>query len=502
MCINNPNNSKLHKLLYNELIRVIRLGGYMSNDMMLDNKGNLDTLLDPDNIAIFGVSLSDDTKMGNIIFQNVKNSGRDIYAINPKAEDEEGFYRSINDVPEKIDLAILAMPSKYALSAVKDCIEAGVGSIILVAGGFGEVDEKGKEMEKEIKDMLEGTGVRLLGPNTMGILVPPVDLDTFFLPEERIKRPEKGGIAFISQSGFMATPFMETLCAHGTGLSGFVGIGNRLDIDEVELLEYFAEDDETKVITLYLESLSDGRALYEKARKIIKDKPIVLLKGGRSKVGKQATQSHTGSLASTSDRIIRGVSKQAGIIRAYDERDLTDFAEALAYNKPITGENIAVVSSAGGTGVIATDYIEDTNPGLGLKMPSFSEETEERLKEVTLPIASVSNPIDLTANVTDDMVGDVLEILQDEDDIDGILLYALFQSPYVGEGMVEHVAKWYHEGDKPIVVACIGDVTGDKWRKKFNEHQIPVYPSTNRAIKCLDVLVQRGKILENFSGED
>jgi len=472
----------------------------MSDDSKSNDKNNLDTLLDPKSIAIFGVSLSDEGKMGNIIYDNVKNSGRDIYAINPKAEGEEGFYNSIKEIEENIDLAILAIPSKYALGAVDDCVEAEVGSIILVAGGFGEVDEEGKKAEEKIKEKLEGTDVRLLGPNTMGILVPPVDLDTFFLPEERVKRPKEGGIAFISQSGFMATPFMETLCAHNTGLSGFVGIGNRLDIDEVELLEYFAEDEETDVVTLYLESLSDGRALYEKAKSIVKDKPIVLLKGGRSSVGKEATQSHTGSLASTSDRVIRGVSKQAGMIRAYDERELTDFAEALAYNKPILGENIAVVSSAGGTGVIATDYIEDTNPGLGLNMPSFSEETEEKLKEVTLPIASVSNPIDLTANVTDEMIGDVLEILQDEDNIDAILIYALFQSPYVGEGMVEHISKWYHEGDKPIIVACIGDLTGDKWRKKFSENKVPVYPSTNRAIRCLDVLVQSGKILKNLKG--
>lgn len=474
----------------------------MSNDLNSDDRSNLDTLLDPESIAIFGVSLSDEDKMGNIIYENVRDSGRDIFAINPKAEGEEGFYKSIKDLNQKIDLAILAIPSKFALQAVEDCIEAEVGSIILVAGGFGEVDEEGKEVEEKIKKMLEGTDVRLLGPNTMGILVPPVDLDTFFLPEERVKRPKEGGIAFISQSGFMATPFMETLCAHKTGLSGFVGIGNRLDIDEVELLEYFAKDEETDVLTLYLESLSDGRALYEKARSIVKDKPIIMLKGGRSQVGKQATQSHTGSLASTSDRVIRGVSKQAGIIRAYDERDLTDFAEALAYNKPVRGENIAVVSSAGGTGVIATDYIEDTDPGLGLNMPSFSKETEERLKEVTLPIASVSNPIDLTANVNDEMIGDVLEILQDEDNIDAILFYALFQSPYVGQGMVDHISKWYHEGDKPIIVACIGDLTGDKWRKKFHEKGVPVYPSTNRAIKCLDVLVKRGKILDNFGGED
>lgn len=474
----------------------------MSNELNSVDRVNLDTLLDPDSIAIFGVSLSDDDKMGNIIYDNVKDSGRDIFAINPKAEEEEGFYKSIKDLNHEIDLAILAIPSKFALQAIKDCIEAEVGSIILVAGGFGEVDEEGKEVEEKIKKMLEGTDVRLLGPNTMGILVPPVDLDTFFLPEERVKRPEEGGIAFISQSGFMATPFMETLCAHNTGLSGFVGIGNRLDIDEVELLEYFAEDEETDVITLYLESLSDGRKLYEKARSIVKDKPIILLKGGRSKVGKQATQSHTGSLASTSDRIIRGVSKQAGMIRAYDEREITDFAEALAYNKPIKGENIAVVSSAGGTGVIATDYIEDTDPGLGLNMPPFSEEIEERLKEVTLPIASVSNPIDLTANVTDEMVGDVMKILQDSDNIDAIMFYALFQSPYVGEGMVGHISKWYHEGDKPIIVACIGDLTGDEWRKKFHEKGVPVYPGTNRAIRCLDVLVQRGKILKNFHGDD
>ncbi len=469
----------------------------MNSSGNVDGK-NIDKLLDPDSVAIFGASLSDEEKMGNIIFDNLKSSQREVYAINPKAEGEEGFFKSIEHVPGEVDLAILAIPSKYAVQAVKDCVDFGVGAIILVSGGFGETGTKGEEMEKEIKESIEGSETRLLGPNTMGVLIPPADLDTFFLPEERVERPDQGGIAFISQSGFMATPFMESLCVHDTGLSGFVGIGNRLDIDEVELLDYFADDEETDVITLYLESLSEGRELYEKARETIEEKPIVMLKGGRSEVGQKATQSHTGSLASTSDRVVKGVSKQAGIIPAYDERQLTDFAEVLELNSPIEGKNIAVVSSAGGTGVIASDYIEDSDPGLGLNMPEFSEDIKERLEEATLPIASPDNPVDLTANVTDEMIDDVLEILQDEDKIDAIFLYALFQSPYVGEGMVESISKWYHEGDKPIIVSCIGDRTGDKWRKKFYEEGIPAYPSTKRAIDCLDVLVRRGEILNNI----
>ncbi len=458
----------------------------------------LDRLLDPDTVAIFGVSLSDEEKMGNIIYNNIKDSGRNVFAINPKAQGEEGFYKDISGVPEPVDLAVLAIPSKFALDAVEDCVEAEVGSIILVAGGFSESGEEGEEMEEKIKEMLEGTDIRLLGPNTMGILVPPVDLDTFFLQRERVQRPKPGKIAFISQSGFMATPFMETLSVHQTGLSGFVGIGNRLDVDEVELVDYFAKDDHTEVITLYLESLSDGRELYNKAKEIAPEKPVVLLKGGRTSVGKKATQSHTGSIASSSDIVVNGVSKQAGIIRAYDERELTDLAEALAYNRPIMGENIAVVSSAGGTGVIASDYIEGDDPGLGLSVPSLSEETMERLEEVTLPIASVDNPVDLTANMTDEMVGQVLEILQDEDNIDAILLYALFQSPFVGEGMLDNVSKWYHEGEKPLIVSCIGDVTGKKWRERFYEKKVPVYPSTKRAIRVLDVLVQRGKTIKRL----
>ncbi len=471
--------------------------------MSIDGKKrgeNLDKLLEPDNVAIFGVSLSEEEKMGNIIYDNLKRSGRSVYAINPKAEGEDDFYPTIHDVPEDIDLAILAIPSKYAVDAVKDCVDFGVGAIILVSGGFSETGEEGKKMEEKIKEILKGTDTRLLGPNTMGVLIPPVDLDTFFLPEDRVERPDEGGIAFISQSGFMATPFMETLCAHHTGLSGFVGIGNKLDVDEVELLEYFSQNEETDIIALYLESISDGRKLYEIAKKTVPEKPVVLLKSGRSDIGRKATQSHTGSLASTSNRVVKGMSKQTGIINAYDERELTDFSEALKMNKAIEGENIAVISSAGGTGVIASDYIEDSDNGLDLNMPSFSRSIKERLDEVILPIASGDNPIDLTANVTDEMVDDVLRILQDEEKIDAIFMYALFQSPYVGEGMVEAISRWYHQGEKPIIVACIGDKTGDKWREKFYEQGVPAYPSTKRAINCLDVLVYRGRTL-SYLGE-
>lgn len=451
--------------------------------------------MDPDSVAIFGASLSDEQKMGNIIYDNLKGSNREVYGINPKAGEDDDFYQSIHKVPSQVDLAILAIPSKYAVDTVKDCVDFGVGAIILVSGGFGESDEEGKKREKKLKEILKDSDTRLLGPNTMGVLVPPVELDTFFLPEDRVERPDKGGVAFISQSGFMATPFMETLASHYTGLSGFVGIGNRLDIDEIELLEYFSQEEETNVIALYLESISDGREFYEVARETVKEKPIILLKGGRSEIGQKATQSHTGSLASTSDRVVKGVTKQAGIINAYDERELTDYSLAFQLNRPIKGENIAVVSSAGGTGVIASDYIEDSNPGLNLSVPSFSEDTKERLEEVTLPIASVENPVDLTANVTDEMVEDVLRILQDEDNIDGIFIYSLFQSPYVGEGMVDSISKWFHNGDKPIVVACVGDKTGERWRDEFYKEGVPAYPSTKRAVNCLDVLVNRGKFL-------
>lgn len=480
---------------------MILYGGIMSIDGT-ERGRNIDKLLDPDSVAIFGVSLSGDEKMGNIIYDNLKSSDRDVFAINPKAQGEDNFYTNIHDVPKDVDLAVLAIPSKFAVDAVRDCVEFGVGAIILVSGGFGETGKEGEDREEEIKDILKNSETRLLGPNTMGVLLPPVDLDTFFLPEDRVERPGEGGIAFISQSGFMATPFMETLCEHKTGLSAFVGIGNRLDIDEVELLEYFCNDEKTEVIALYLESMSDGRELYEIAKRKASDTPIVMLKGGRSQVGQKATQSHTGSLASTSDRVVKGASKQAGIINAYDERELTDFSEALMLNRPIKDENIAVISSAGGTGVIASDYLEDTDPGFGLNLPSFSPETKERLDEVILPIASSDNPIDLTANVTDDMVDDVLRILQDEEKIDGILLYALFQSPYVGEEMVESISKWYHQGDKPIVVSCIGDRTSPKWREKFYKEGVPAYPSTIRAAKVLDKLVKRGRSLEYLGGSE
>ncbi len=460
-----------------------------------------DNLISPDSIAVVGAS-SHPNKIGYVVLENLKNNGYGgrIYPVNPKGGQILGFkvYPSINDVPEEVDLSVITLPAEVTVKIFEDVAKKSK-FIIPIAGGFGETGKEGKERERKILEIARKYNARIIGPNTVGIYIPSTGVNTALVVPERSRFPGDGDIAFITQSGALGLLTMDSVSMYDVGFSSFINLGNRVDVNENELLQYFGEDEKSKVIIMYIESFANGREFMRVAKNVSRKKPIVVLKAGRTKRGGKAASLHTGALGG-SDAVADGAFKQCGVIRAYDEIELVDYARALAYGKPIEGDRIAVVTSAGGVGVVTTDYIESEVRGIGMKMAELSDEIKRRIREEVVPFASVENPVDMTAQASDDDYDGVLAALNDDPNVDAILVYALFQTPLISEKLVDIITKWYREGDKPIVVGTIGSEFALRMMRKFEDNRVPVYPSIERSVKALRVLRDRAKLLEYLEG--
>jgi len=460
-----------------------------------------DKLISPDSIAVVGAS-SHPNKIGYVVLENLKNNGYKgrIYPVNPKGGEILGFkvYPSINDVPEHVDLSVITLPAEVTVKVFEDVAKKSK-FIIPIAGGFGETGKEGKERERKILEIARKYNARIIGPNTVGIYVPSTGVNTALVVPERSRFPRDGDIAFITQSGALGLLTMDSVSMYNVGFSSFINLGNRVDVNENELLQYFGEDGKSKVVIMYIESFANGREFMRIARDVSRKKPIVVLKAGRTKRGSRAASLHTGALGG-SDAVADGAFKQCGVIRAYDEIELVDYARALAYGKPIKGDRVAVVTSAGGVGVVTTDYIESEVRGIGMKMAELSEEVKREIREEVVPFASVENPVDMTAQASDDDYDGVLAALNKDPNVDAILVYALFQTPLISEKLVDIITKWHRKGDKPIVVGTIGSEFALRMMRKFEENKVPVYPSIERSVKALRVLRDRAKLLEYLGG--
>jgi acyl-CoA synthetase (NDP forming) len=460
---------------------------------------SLDGLFNPSSIVVVGAS-DQEGKVGNIILSNLRQSDAKIFAVNPYDDYVGGMvsYPTVTDLPEVPDLAIVAIPAKYTVEVVAECAEKGIPFVIPVASGFSEIGGLGVELQNQLCEVIKGKKTRILGPNTLGILIPRNRIDTFFTSPDKSPRPHDGTIAVISQSGSVLTGVFEMAENEGIGVSVCVGLGNKVDLDENDFLEYLARDTGTKCIALYLESFADGQRFVRLAGKITPVKPVVAIKAGRTERGRHAAQSHTGALASASDELVNGIFGQFGIIRAYDVTELLDTAKGMAWLDHIKGPNIAVVSSTGGFGIIAADYIESSVRGVDMEMAAFSEDTKKRIIDSSVYFASAENPIDLTGSVTDRMYDAVLATLQEDEGVDAILLLVQLQTPGTTEQVVEIAQKWSKMGKKPIVVCSIGGRYSWEVLKSFEARCIPAYNSLKRAILVLRALYDRGVYLKRI----
>jgi acyl-CoA synthetase (NDP forming) len=464
---------------------------------------DLDKLLNPSSLAVVGASIKPE-KVGNVILKNLKEGEFRLYPVNPEEKEILGLrcYPNLSSLPEIPDIAILAVSAITSLQITNECARLNVPFVIIVAGGFAEIGPEGRSIQDQMLEAIRDSHTRMLGPNTMGVIIPKRRLDTLFLPRERSPRPKQGSIALISQSGSVMVGLYELAEDAHVGLGACVGIGNKADLNENDFLEYFGKDPEIKCISFYLESFSSGRQFADCARRISQRIPIVVAKVGNTPSAQKAALSHTGALASGTDLMVKGIFHQNGIIRVEDDHELLDVSKALSCLDHVKGNRIAIVGSGGGYGVVATDYVTFEANGFGLRLAPLSEETKLSLRKLSPYFASVDNPVDLTGGVTNKMYDDVLAVLNKEKEIDAILLILLFQPPGMTIEMVDVAEKWAKNGTKPTVICCTGGGFSRPILQRLNERGIPAYGSIKRSVHALGCLWERGRFLDRIEKKD
>lgn len=468
---------------------------------------------DPRSVAVVGATkrLS---KAGHVIFKNfVENKRRgifkgEVYPVNPNEESILQFscYPSVVDVPGALDLVVIVVPADIVPKIMKDAASKKVKDVVVVSSGFAEIGNH--QLENDMLAIAKKAGIRILGPNCLGVYDSRTGVDMLFLPETKIlttgdeviatPRPMPGDIAIVTQSGAFGVSALDYLAGRQIGVSKFVSFGNKCDVNESEMLQYLLWDDETKVILLYVEDIKSGREFLDAAGEVSKKKPIVALKAGRTDAGARAAASHTGAMAG-SDHIYDAVFAQTGILRAKDMEEFFDAGKALAMQLPAAGSSVGVITDAGGPGIMAVDECELK----GLAVRPFSEKTIRRFeklkKEGKLPrFATNPNPVDITGSGTSEMFEYAAEILFDDSQVDGIILLGLHHTPALQEDYIDRVAKVAGRYEKPIVACDIGETEMALYtRFRFDKLGIPAYSSPEDAARAMNALVRYGAYLKH-----
>ncbi|MFH0896862.1 MAG: CoA-binding protein [Candidatus Bathyarchaeota archaeon] len=447
---------------------------------------SLDKFFNPKSVAVIGASRTPG-KLGYTIFENLKMSFKgSLYPINPNAGEILGImaYPSVLDVPEPIESAVIVIPAENVKNVLLECLKKKIEHITIISSGFSEIGEKEKELEflKIKKD------ARIIGPNCLGIY--KKDMDMIFIPRSRLKRPLDGSISFITQSGAFGSILLDIMANDGVGVSKFISIGNKIDVDEIELLKYLENDLSTRCISIYLESIKNGEEFIKVAKRVSQKKPIVVFKAGKTDKGNDAVASHTGALAGSS-AIYSAAFKQSGVIEANTFEDILDFSKALANQPVMKNKKIAIVTDGGGFGIVATD----TAINLGLELPSLSDSSVKALKNFLPKYASTKNPIDLTGDATSERYEKAMEIVLKDNNISGVVCITLMQIPTMSEDIVDVLRECKVFG-KPITVCSAGSHYVSEINRKLEGFGIPVYPSPERAVKALNALYEYGTILK------
>ncbi|HDO20974.1 MAG: CoA-binding protein [archaeon GB-1867-097] len=436
-------------------------------------------MFNPRGVAIIGASRKPG-KIGHEILKNIIEYGYkgEIYPINPKADEILGkkVYKSILEVPGTVDLAIIVIPAKFVAEVLEECGKKGVKAVAVISSGFGEVGKH--DMEEEIVEISKKYGMRLLGPNIFGLFYAPTQLNATFGPKDILQ----GNIAFITQSGALGIALMGWTILENIGLSAIVSVGNKADIDDDDLLEYFSKDEKTKIILIYMEGVKNGPRFIKIAKEVTKNKPIIVLKAGRSKRGAMAAASHTGSLAG-SDTIYSAAFKQTGILRAMNVAEAFDWARAIAELPPPEGEDTIIITNGGGVGVMATDACEDYN----VKLMNLPEDLAQEFRKYMPPFGSVKNPIDLTGQASEKEFAGALKTALKDDRIHAVILLYCQTAITDPNSLADAIINVIKENGKtkPLVISMVGGKECAEAMKKLNLKGLPAYPIPERAVSSL-----------------
>ena len=449
----------------------------------------LESFFMPESIAVVGAS-KDTRKIGNAALKNILISDYEcqIYPISLKEKEILGLkcYKKITDIPGNVDLVLVCVPAKFVKQILEDCATKKVKNVIIISSGFAEIGDK--DSEKELKKIIKKSKMRVLGPNVMGYKNASIGLDASFV----YGNPRKGNVALISQSGALGIGMIYLANNEYMGVSKIIGVGNKIDIDDSDLIDYFAHDPETKVIGLYIEAVKDGKAFIESIKAC--DKPVLIVKAGKSQAGARATASHTGSMAG-SDKIYSSAIRQAGGIRCRDIVELFDMAKALTGQPPAMGNRIGIVTNGGGLGVLLSDACEDN----GLVIPKLSQKTYKKIDKILPDLINPNNPVDLSAEAGFYMYDAATSVLLEDPNIDGVIVASVhggYARPEEFIGAISQMIKerkLHEEYKKPILATWIGGREYQDLVLDLKAAGVPVYPSSWRTARTMKGLYIEGQ---------
>ncbi len=444
----------------------------------------LDSFFNPRRIALIGVSINPNSVSGKVL-TNLVGSGFKgvVYPINPSSEAVMGIpcYPDLKSLPKVPDLAIICTAASQVPSTIDECGKTGIKNIIVISAGFKEAGETGKKLENEIKSFLKKyDGMRILGPNCLGMIVPGINLNASF----SAGMPKTGNIAFISQSGALCTSVLDWAIEKKIGFSYFVSIGNAIDIDYSDLIDFIGEDDKTKSIILYIESVTQARKFMTAARSFARSKPIVAYKAGRFPESAKVAASHTGAMAAE-DAIYDAAFRRMGVARVFDIGDIFDVVELISRNKIPKGPRLGIVTNAGGPGVMATDALIAENGMLA----ELGEETFSKLNASLPEYWSKGNPVDVLGDANSKRIGKAVQIMIEDKEIDAVLVILTPQAMTNPTATALELTKISAENKKPLLAAYLG---GEKMREGvriLNDNGVPVYSTPEQAVRAFMSLV-------------
>jgi len=458
-------------------------------------------VLAPRSVAVIGASRRRGT-VGGELFHNLLAAGFNgpVYPVNPGAPAVQSVaaYPTVDDLPGPVDLGVIVVPAAEVVPVARACAARGVGALVVLSAGFAESGPEGAERQRELLGVCRQAGMRLIGPNCLGVINtnPEVRLDATFGPT----LPQRGRVGFGSQSGALGLAIVDYANELGLGVSSFVSVGNKADVSGNDLLGYWQGDPDTDVVLLYLESFGNPRKFARFARRLARTKPIVAVKAGRSVAGMRATSSHTGALLAASDVSVDALFHQAGVIRTDTLSELFDVAKLLAAQPAPAGRRVAIVTNAGGPGILCADTCE----AAGLTVPAFSEDLRSRLAAVLPAAAAAGNPVDLLAAAPPERYGRALELVTGSGEVDAVIV--IHVPPLAGEQAIEQVAGAIHEAAAKapsgvtLLAAFMRSGQGPA-ELRDGSHSIPCYQFPEEAAKALARAVDRGEWLRRPEGQ-
>jgi acetyl coenzyme A synthetase (ADP forming)-like protein len=438
----------------------------------------LDALFDPQSIAVIGAS-ADPKKVGYAVLNNLirfRYPGR-LYPVNPTGGEILGraSFSKIGDIPETVDLAVIVIPARFVPACLRECAAAGIGAAVVISAGFKEAGAEGTLLEEELKTIHRETGIRILGPNCLGLINTANDMNATFAADML----PRGRIGFFSQSGAMGIAIMDWAIGNDVGFSKFISLGNKADLSEIDFIEYFMRDPGTSLILGYIEDVVDGRRFMEVARHATKAKPVILLKSGGTEAGARAASSHTGALAG-SDVAFDAAFKQTGVMRAAGVQDLFDTALAFSEGKVPAGNRLLVITNAGGPGIIAADAAER----MGIRLSHMTKESIEAMKAKLPPNASFFNPVDVIGDATSARYAAVLEQAVNDPFVNAILVILTPQAMTDIEKTAETVIAAAKSTDKPVIASFMGEARVRRAIGKLKDAAVPNFSYPELAVKA------------------